>query len=144
LITPKTYEASCECNNINYFFTTLVAPDFWPVRKCNCSFCSKHVNHIHCSDPKGSVIFLFSDLQNVSLYRHGTKTADFVICKTCNSYMAAVMITNKGRFSVINLEHLIYGIKFNKINILSWVDEDLESRLARRHTTWTPVKDYKL
>ena len=144
LMLPKTYEASCKCNNINYIFTTLVSLDLWPVRKCNCSFCSKRVNHIHCSDPKGSVTFLFLNPQNVTLYRHGTKTADFVICKTCNSYMAAVMPTNKGRFSVINLEHLIDKINFTKINNLSWVDEGLESRLARRHITWTPVKEYKL
>ena len=58
--------------------------------------------------------------------------------------MAAVMPTNKGRFSVINLEHLIFKIKFNKINTLLWVDENLESRLARRHMTCTPVKEYKL
>jgi len=58
--------------------------------------------------------------------------------------MAAVMPTNKGRFSVINLEHLIDKINFTKINNLSWVDEDVESRLARRHMTWTPVKEYKL
>ena len=91
LMAQKTYKASCKCNNINYFFTTSVSPDLWSVRKCNCSFCSKRIHHIHCSDPKGSVTFLFSDSQNVNLYRHGTKTADFVICKTCNSYMAAVM-----------------------------------------------------
>ena len=143
-MAQKTYKASCKCNNINYFFTTSVSPDLWSVRKCNCSFCSKRIHHIHCSDPKGSVTFLFSDSQNVNLYRHGTKTADFVICKTCNSYMAAVMLTSKGRVSVINLEHLINKIKFTEINNLSWVDEDLESRLFRRDMTWTPVKEYKL
>ena len=42
---------------------------------------------------------------------------------------------------IAQLTSILYD---NKINILSWVDEDLESRLARRHMTWTPVKEYKL
>ena len=53
--------------------------------------------------------------------------------------MGAVMLTDKGRFAVLNIEHLVEDLLLSEINNLSWESEDLESRLARRHKTWTPV-----
>ena len=138
-MTEKAYQASCGCNNIRYCFNTAVLPGVWPVRKCTCSFCSRRTNHVHCADPNGSVSYEFSHPEKVTRYRHGTKTADFLVCTSCDSYMGAVMLTDKGRFAVLNIEHLVDDLLLPEINNLVWESEDLESRLARRHKTWTPV-----
>ena len=53
--------------------------------------------------------------------------------------MGAVMLTDKGRFAVLNIEHLVEDLLLPEINNLAWKSEELESRLARRHKTWTPV-----
>ena len=135
----RVYQASCSCSNINYYFNTAVLPSVWPVRKCNCSFCFRRSNHVHCADPNGSVSYKFLDPAKVTRYRHGTRTADFWVCSNCNSYMGAVMLTDKGRIAVLNIEHLVDGILLPEVNNLVWESEDLRSRLARRHKTWTPV-----
>ena len=135
----RVYQASCSCNNINYYFNTAVLPRVWPVRKCNCSLCSRRNDHIHCADPNGTVSYKFWDPTKVTRYRHGTRTADFLVCTNCNSYMGAVMLTDKGRFAVLNIEHLVDDLMLPEINRLVWEGEDLRSRLARRHKTWTPV-----
>ena len=53
--------------------------------------------------------------------------------------MGAVMLTDKGRFAVLNIEHLVDDLLLPEINNLVWESEDLESRLARSHKTWPPV-----
>ena len=138
-MTEKTYKASCGCNNIKYYFNTAVLPGVWPVRKCTCFFCSRHTNHVHCADPNGSVSYGFSNPDQVTRHRHGTKTADFLVCTVCDSYMGAVMLTDKGTFAVLNIEHLVDDLLLPETGSLAWESEDLESRLARRHKTWTPV-----
>ena len=53
--------------------------------------------------------------------------------------MGAVMLTDKGTFAVLNIEHLVDDLLLPETGSLAWESEDLESRLARRHKTWTPV-----
>ena len=53
--------------------------------------------------------------------------------------MGAVMLTDKGRFAVLNIEHLVEDLLLPEINNLAWKSEELESRLARRYKTWTPI-----
>ncbi len=138
-VTENCYKAACDCSNIEYYFSTALLPKLWPVRTCACSFCSRRTHHIHCADPNGSVRFEFSELAKVTRYRHGTRTADFLVCRSCDAYMGAVMLTEKGRFAVLNIEHLIDDIRCPEIGSLKWEHENLETRLARRHKSWTPV-----
>ena len=53
--------------------------------------------------------------------------------------MGAVMLTDKGRFAVLNIEHLVDDLLLPKMSSLAWESEDLGSRLDRRHKTWTPI-----
>ena len=53
--------------------------------------------------------------------------------------MGAVMLTDKGRFAVLNIEHLVDDLLLPDMSSLAWESEDLGSRLARRHKTWTPI-----
>ena len=138
-MTENCYKAVCSCNNVKYYFSSAVLPELWPVRTCTCSFCSRRTHHVHCADPNGSVRFEFSELEKVTRYRHGTRTADFLVCVGCDAYMGAVMLTEKGRFAVLNIEHLVDDIRYPEINSLKWEHENLEMRLARRHKNWTPV-----
>ena len=138
-MTESSYKAACACNNVKYYFNTAVPPELWPVRTCTCSFCSHRTSHVYSSDPNGSVRFECLNTEEVTRFRHGTRTADFLVCVGCDSHMGAVMLTEKGRFAVLNVEHLVEGIQLSKVNSLDWEHENLEVRLVRRHKTWTPV-----
>lgn len=140
-MTATTYKAACSCGNIHYDYTSAVAPEDWPVRTCGCAFCSKRPNHLHCADPKGHVRFSYTDPDQVTTLRHGTNTADFIICAKCDGYMGAIMPTDHGRFSVLNLEHLIDQLPLKQPERLKWAEETVETRLARRSKSWMPVVD---
>ena len=140
----KKYAAQCGCKNISYYFYTSELPINWRVRKCDCKFCLERKNHIYCSDPNGYVDYDIKNLNKLKTYGHGTNTADFLVCDVCNSYMGAVMKNEKGIYTVINLEYLIDQVRIPKIDKLNWQDEDIQSRLSRRHKTWTPVKKYNV
>jgi len=138
-MTGMTYDASCACGNITVHFTTAIAPESWHVRTCGCAFCSQRPGHIHWSDPNGSVKFEISKPEKVDRRRHGTRTAEFIICAECDGYMGAVMESEEGHFAVLNIGHLTDDLALPERNPIVWQDEELETRLARRHKTWTPV-----
>ena len=71
--------------------------------------------------------------------RHGTRTADFIICGACDGYVGAVMASDAGNFAVLNIGRLARDLPLPKRNPIEFRGEDLESRLARRHKNWTPV-----
>ena len=103
----KKYAAQCGCKNISYYFYTSELPINWRVRKCDCKFCLERINHIYCSDPNGYVNYNIQNIKQLNVHNHGTNTADFLICNNCDSYMGAVMNSEKGIYTVINLEYLI-------------------------------------
>ena len=134
-----TYNASCVCGSLGYRFTTNVRSQQWRVRKCTCSFCSKQKNHIHVSDPLGQISYEISRRQHLNRYRFGTKTADFVTCSNCGSYLGAAMKTDDGAFAVLNAELITTQLDLPEPPSVSFDGEDLDERLARRHAGWTPV-----
>ena len=140
----KKYAAQCGCKNISYLFYTSELPINWRVRKCDCKFCLERINHIYCSDPNGYVNYNIQNIKQLNVHNHGTNTADFLICNNCDSYMGAVMKSEKGIYTVINLEYLINKVTIAKIDKLNWNDEDIRARLSRRYKTWTPVKKYNM
>jgi hypothetical protein len=140
-MSKNSYTGSCQCGSLKFHFSTELAPKDWRVRRCTCSFCCQHPNHIHVSDPAGSVRYEFVDERHVSRFRFGTKTADFITCKNCGSYMGAVMPRDDGNFAVLNVECLSGDILLPSPPEVSFDGEDLEQRLTRRNAGWTPVED---
>ena len=43
-----------------------------------------------------------ADESQVQRYRFGLKTADFLVCRTCGTYIAAVLTTSRGDFATVN------------------------------------------
>ncbi len=138
-MSGKTYKASCGCGNITYEYTTALAPKDWPVRTCDCEFCSKRNGPVHCGDPNGSLAFSVTDPAAVRREQHGTRTADFIICAKCDGYMGAIMPGDTGPLGVVNLEHLEDGLSWPPLDTLKWQGEPFDDRMARRRRNWTPV-----
>ncbi|MEO8224371.1 MAG: aldehyde-activating protein [Gammaproteobacteria bacterium] len=135
----RSFDGGCHCGAIEYTYTTALLPTRWPVRLCQCGFCRKHGAR-STSDSAGELHFRFERPEFLRRYRFALRTADFLICKECGTYVAAVLLSGRGAQAVINLNTLREppkGLRPGKP--VSHDDESGETRRARRVLTWTPV-----
>jgi hypothetical protein len=133
------HHGGCHCGNLRLSLHLSQAPEDTRLRACGCSFCRAH-NTRTTSDPHGSVEIWAEDWSLVELYRFGSGTAEFLICRRCGVYIGAVGETTAGTRAVINTTCLKDRAAF--IRQPDPVDHDgeaTEDRLARRATNWTPA-----
>lgn len=135
----QAFEGGCHCGAIAYTYVTAVPVRRWPVRVCQCAFCRGHGAR-HSSDPLGELQFRFERPEFLRRYRFALRTADFVICKECGTYVAAVLLSGRGAQAAINVNTLRVppaGLQPGKPVVHD--GESGEARRARRVQTWTPV-----
>lgn len=135
------YAGACHCGNIALRLESDKAPRELGLRADGCSFCSKH-NALYTSDPGGAVHIAVQAGEGVERYRFGTKTADFLLCKTCGVFVAAAM--TEPALAVINVNVLDARAAFleNQVQTADFEGESLEQRLARRRARWTPLVSF--
>ncbi len=140
-VTPRaaTYEGRCHCGAIGFSYETELAPGSWSVRACQCSF--RRAHGARCtSDPRGSVRFRISKPDALVRYSFALRTADFLICRQCGVYIAAILSSARGRFATINLDSLASTPpELPSAEPVSYDSESREERAARRESRWTPV-----
>ena len=83
------HTGGCHCGNIHVALRLSKPPKQNPVRTCTCSFCRSHDPRM-ISDPAGLLEISADDWSLVELYRFGTRTADFLICRRCGVFIAAI------------------------------------------------------
>jgi hypothetical protein len=135
------YPGGCHCQNIALRLESDKTPTELPLRTDTCSFCNKH-HAIYTSDPQGELHLAVRDEDVVERYRFGTKTADFLVCKSCGVFVAAYM--PEPSLAVINVNVLEARADFlqNELQVANLDAESLEQRLARRRARWTPVGSF--
>src|SRR5580700_8890146 len=99
------HAGGCHCGNIHVRLRLSETPERTPVRTCTCSFCRSH-NPRMISDPAGLLELSADDWSLVELYRFGTRTADFVICRRCGVFIAAVSDLSTQPQAVVNMNCL--------------------------------------
>lgn len=73
-------------------------------------------------------------------YRFGLKTADFLICRGCGVYIAAVIRIDGADFATLNVNVLDERDAFDPApQIFHYDDESDAERIARRRQRWTPT-----
>lgn len=135
----QAFEGGCHCRAIEYTYVTALPARRWPVRLCQCAFCRGHGVRA-TSDPAGEVQFRFERPEFLRRYRFALRTADYLICKECGTYVAAVLLSGRGAHASINANTLRLppaGLQPGKAVIHD--GESVEARRARRVQTWTPV-----
>jgi hypothetical protein len=134
-----TWEGRCHCGAVGFAYTTRLAPAAWSVRACQCAFCRAH-GACCTSDPEGSVRFRIAGPDAVVRYAFALRTAEFLLCRTCGVYVAAVVSTERGAFATVNLRMLTTPIPdLPPATPVSYESESREERIARRRRRWTPV-----
>jgi len=77
----------------------------------------------------------------LEVYRFGLRTADFLVCRRCGVYVAAILTTSTGRFATINVNALDKRPVVPEAVSVSYDGESATERERRRERHWTPVAD---
>ena len=93
------------------------------------------------SDPEGLFEVWADDWSLVQNYRFGTRTCDFVICRRCGVFIAAVSdMTAAKTQAVVNVNCLSDRARFTGTPTVHDFDgETVESRSSRRNANWMPA-----
>jgi hypothetical protein len=133
------HQGGCHCGNLRVHvrLTKLAAEN--RVRSCACSFCRSHGTRT-VSDPDGQVDIRASDWFQVEMYRFGSRTADYLLCRRCGVYVGAVSETPAGTRAVVNTLCLEDRAAFTQEAARPDYDgEANDVRLARRAANWMPA-----
>ncbi|HRO02864.1 MAG TPA: aldehyde-activating protein [Terricaulis sp.] len=128
------YAGACHCGAVRAAYET-DAPV--RLRQDGCSFCaSRGVKS--ASDANGKLAL--QSLARLTRYRFGQKSADFLICPACGTYVATYMEGPNGPVGVIN----VVGLQIPELRDLPAETANLdgetpEARIARRLSRWTPM-----
>jgi hypothetical protein len=134
------YLGGCHCGNIHVRLRLSKQPEDTPLRGCTCSFCRSH-NPRMLSDPEGQFEVWADDWSIVQNYRFGTRSCDFLICRECGVFIAAVSDRTEGEVrAVVNVNCLNDRARFTAAPALhDFEGETVESRLSRRTANWMPA-----
>ena len=92
------------------------------------------------SDPEGQFEVSADDWALVENYRFGTRTCDFLICKRCGVFIAAISELATGAQAVVNVNCLNDRECFTSVPTLhDFEGETPETRLSRRAANWMPA-----
>ena len=137
----NVYRGRCHCGAIRYEYTTASVPGEWSVRSCQCSFCRAH-GSICTSDPDGQIRFVFDEPGQLSRYRFGLRTADFLLCRRCGVYIGAMIERSGRKFGIICTNALdSRPEQLPAARPMTYDAEATGDRVQRRIERWTPVID---
>jgi hypothetical protein len=133
------FAGRCHCGNLEVTFEAGTPPDDLVVRACTCSFCRRH--GARCvSDPAGAVRILVHDPALLIRYAFGLRTAEFLVCGRCGTYLGAVMAKGETAVATINVNSFDPPHPFQQDGVpMDYGGESEADRRARRAAGWTPV-----
>jgi hypothetical protein len=92
------------------------------------------------SDSQGSFEVWADDWSLVENYRFGTRTCDFLICRRCGVFIAAISEMTAGARAVVNVNCLSDRGHFISVPAVhDFEGETIETRSSRRMANWMPA-----
>ena len=136
----RTYRGGCHCGTIHLTFETGIEPSDMEIRACQCAFCVRHGSRA-AADPQGRLIVSVEDEARLHRYRFGLRTADYLICRDCGVYVAAVTTDGGDPRAIVIVNALDDRLRFNREPVpMDYDAENREGRMARRQARWMPVE----
>jgi len=135
-----TLRGGCHCGNIGVELETVLHPGALELRACQCSFCRKHGART-ASDPAGRLRVSVRDPELLVRYRFALGITDFLLCKSCGTYVAATMQAAAGPRGTLNVNVLDEREAFMRTaEPVNYFRENVEQRMSRRLMAWMPVE----
>lgn len=135
-----TLTGHCHCGNVHTQFETELPLEQLPLRACQCAFCRSH-GAVTTTDHLGKVTITAIDSKEVQHYRFGLGIADFLICRCCGDYVAALMEADGKRYASINVNILDCRPWLTTAPTpMNYGGESAAERITRRMAGWTPVE----
>ncbi len=135
-----TLRGGCHCGNIRVVFQTALDPRALPLRACQCSFCVRH-GAASTSDPAGLLVVEVREAEQLQRYRFALGITEFLICRTCGIYAAAMMDADGQVLGVVNVNVFDERESFARSPTpMDYGAEKVEDRETRRAKVWMPVK----
>ena len=130
---------ACHCGQVEVTLETAMSVMDLPLRACGCSFCRRHGTKA-VADPNGR-LSISAPANGLNRYRFGLRTADYLICRTCGAYVAAVISGNDEERATLNVTATgISELADRRAEQVDYDRESVEGRRARRLTSWTPSR----
>jgi hypothetical protein len=134
----RQIRGSCHCGNIRFTLDWPAERPSIPVRACSCTHCSKH-RGVWTSHPQARFALHVAEDSRVTLYRFGTKTADFHVCSTCGVVPIVTCAIAGTRYAVVNANTFDDVDRAQLVEVATSFDgETTDDRIARRQRNWTP------
>jgi hypothetical protein len=130
----------CHCGAVRLALELSKPPAEHRLRACQCGFCRpRGVRTI--ADAGGMAVLTVPAEDQLLRYRFGLACADYLVCRGCGSYAAAVMPDGARLISVVNVAGLdVAEFRGRDGDHGAYDGETLEARLARRRQYWMPIR----
>lgn len=135
------YRGACACGNVTVEFRPSVPREALQIRSCQCPFCVER-EAAYASDHDGSVVIRIADKSKVNRWRFSAleKSAGYLICESCGTYLGAVAEFESGTFATLNVRRFPELVE----RIASAVPVDYSNESApdakkRQLAKWTPA-----
>lgn len=138
-MSSSALSGRCHCGNLSLTFHATRSAAELGARTCTCTFCRARRLR-WTADPAGTVTIAVADAAELSRYRFGTATADFLICRRCGQVAAALTADDPEPRAVINVDLLDQAEAFADAGTRDFDAEDVAARQTRRARHWTPAR----
>jgi hypothetical protein len=133
------YQGSCHCRNLRIEFATETRAAEIEVRAYQCSFCRKHGSHA-VADSAGQLLIRAERGDLVGRHAFGLRTAEYLICRNCGVYVAAVTTGESQLRGIAIVNCLDERRQFAREPIVvDYSSESRDGRIERRRRRWTPA-----
>ena len=132
------HDGGCHCGEIRIVLESEIDPRQIKVRACQCSFCRKHGARA-ISDPHGMLTIQIADEASIMRYEFAHRTAEFLLCRGCGVYVAAVTHGPGERRAIAQLNAITNDKSFGVAVAVDYCDETPAERIDRRYKVWMPV-----
>jgi hypothetical protein len=133
------FHSSCHCGNLQAELETRLSAEQLTLRSCQCSFCTRHRSR-NVADNHGRARIRVADPDLLSRYQWNLRSAEFLVCKRCGSYLGCAMRVGDGWVVSLNTNLFAESSQFTQRALeVNYDSETLEQRRRRREENWTPA-----
>ena len=129
---------ACHCGAVQVDLHLSTSPDALGLRACQCGFCRPRGART-ITDQGGTATVRVGRPEGLTRYRFGLRTADYLLCASCGTYVAAVQ-PDDPPIAVVNVGGLgVPEFDAREAEPVDYAGESVEARFARRRSYWMPI-----